>query len=85
MAAKEYVLLKQDHTIANIVVVEESDTEVLDIMIAEHEALYSLDLEAVGYPVLITDTWNATTNSWDSIPVVYDINQIDWSTAKQKE
>lgn len=84
MSELQYALLKSDNTIANIVVVDEDNQEILNDLIESHEASYSLNLEEVGNPSLITDTWNASTNSWDSVPVIFDINTIDWSTAIQK-
>jgi hypothetical protein len=77
MTINQYALLKEDNTIINIVVVDSEDTEILENLISFHEASYSLNIDEVGHPRLVTDTWNSSTSSWDTIEVVFDPSTLD--------
>jgi hypothetical protein len=82
MTINQYALLKEDNTIANIIVVDSEDIQVLDELTSFNEASYYLNIDEVGLPKEITDTWNPSTSSWESVPVIFDPNSLDWSTAQ---
>ena len=84
MSTVSYALIKTDNTIANSVVIDEGDLDTLNSLIEFHNASYALNLQEVGDFNLITDKWNPSTNSWETLEIFDGIDQIDWSTAIQK-
>lgn len=81
---KTYGLMSEQDSIINLIVVETGDSETLNNLIAFHGASYALDLDETGEPHLISDFWNKTTSSWDTVEVFVDIDTIDMSQAIQK-
>jgi hypothetical protein len=76
--------MSEQDSIINIILVEAGDSETLNNLVAFHGASYALDFDEVGHPFLISDFWNKTTLSWDTVEVLVDINTIDMSQAIQK-
>lgn len=75
----EYALIKDNNTIANVIVMEEFDESLMGNLLEIHEASYYVNLNDYGNPTYISDTWNPETNTWEVLEVIHP-PAIDRST-----
>jgi len=81
MATVEYAFMDETNNIINICVVDQENSEVLDLLKNHYEASYTLLLDEVGQPSFITDTWDNENSRWivTEIPAEIVPTDITWS------